>query len=161
MKKMLTDNKGITLVEILISLALALIIMVPALTFLINSMKSAQLEHNRIEVTKIARETLNGITSSVRKKAPEEVGVVTNYNGIEPALRLGTDHIFINGNNLVIGDITVPASLRVYKENIREFSITTLEGTDNQPKAILIEITVFNDNNISKTLDTTVYLRGR
>jgi len=158
------NRNGFTLIELLVAIALIMVVMVPAMAFLLNSVKGSQLEQARIEVTESVRDSLRDISDAVRFSAAEQVSIkyVMDGTNSRKAIAVGNKIFCKVGDELLLKTYTGATEISsiVMADRVTEFVVIG-NGTDAKPKSIEVTLAVERAKVKKHSVTTTIYIRGR
>jgi len=146
------NNKGFTLVELLLSLAIISIILLPLTMTVTTGYKTFFKEEENIEIMQNGRFALDKMTDAIRSADPEDIDVQANR------LIIGRTTYYRYGAQLMeeIGDTSNDIA-----RYIESLTITKNNSNLGQLKSIDITIVLKGPRLKSYTLKTTVYIRNR
>ena len=156
--KDLNNDKGFTLVELLLSLAIMSIILLPLTMTVTTGYKTFFREDENIDVMQNGRFAMDKMVRAIREADPSNI-IVTDTN----RLRILSDEIeteyFRDGNWIYEKKGASPK--KEIARHINALLITKNNNGLGQLKSIDIEIVLSSERLKNYTLKTTVYLRNR
>ncbi len=137
--KFIKSKKGLTLIEIIISLAILSIIIGPILSLTLTSVKTTKKSDEKMEALSLAQKKMEGIKSS------KYIIVKSNYTTVGNELTRN----YTEGNYKITETLIIPSQAQV----VDEFSIISDADADVVVKFDGSNIGIYNKNNGALTKD--------
>ena len=133
MKGMLSEEEGMTLVEVLASILLLSLIITTFLSFFIQAAKINNQTDTVNEATFIAQEQIELLTYYSNTKSPEETKSLmeTESSGTNSGFQIKTELVKKSGETLYTGTVTVSKEGKAYAQMETRLSFRTAEDLED------------------------------